>query len=142
MRIPHRHAGPDSSYWFSRLFIAGSALIATLMPLLDANSYDRLLLAGTGPVGFWGSWALATLCAMLLLDVVCNDVMRHRLRWLQRHRTMLLAAVALGQCCLLFVFVKEGSPSERTPYHLLLAWQVCAAIVLAWLDLFARHRQP
>lgn len=139
MRVPHKNAGPDSSYWFSRLFIAGSALIVTLVPLLDADSYDRLMLVSTGPVGIWGSWALVLLCAALLLDVVGNDVMRERLPRLQRARTMLLSIVAIGQCCLLFVFVKDSSYVDRGVYHLLLAWQVVATIAIAWLDLFARH---
>lgn len=142
MRLPNRNAGPESAYWFSRLFIAGSSLIATLLPLLDSGSYDRLMLADTGPVGMWGSGLLSVLCVLLVLDVFGNDFWPKRLpwlRWLKVWRTTLLAFVAIGLCCLLFVFTKNCMGHDRAAYHMLLAWNVCACIALACLDLFARH---
>ena len=140
MRIPHRGAGTDSAYWFSRLFVAVSVLITGLIPLLDQRSINYQLLAESGWMGVAGSWALVALATVIAVDVIVNDLMpgRYRLISTKQHRAMLFMGLALGQASLLFISVKGGDVSV---VHLRFLWQIVGASVLAWLDMFARCRQ-
>lgn len=140
MRIPHRDAGPDSAYWFSRLFLAGSVVISGLISLFSTRSINHQLLAESGWMGFAGSWCMVVIAAIIVLDVIVNDIMpaRFHLVSTKRHRAMLFMGLALGEASLLFISVKGG---DVDPLHLRYLWQIVGSVFLAWLDMFARCRQ-
>lgn len=139
MRIPHRGAGTDSAYWFSRLFVAVSMLITGLIPLLDQRSINCQMLAESGEMGLIGSWALVGLACVIVADVIVNDLMpaRFHLVSTKKHRAMLFMLLALGEASLLFISIKGG---DLSVVHVRLLLQIVGAVLLAWLDMFARCR--
>lgn len=94
---------------------------------------------GGGPIGQWVMAAALACCLVAIADVIVNDLMPDRFCFriarAYRHLGFMGISLALGAMGVLIVFEFGYSPS------LFLFWLNSAiAVLVAFLDVFARHR--
>lgn len=111
-------------YWLTRCVLAASAL--------HTSVYAQ--------VGQMPALVLGALALLLLADVVVNDLMpeNYRLDFVCHHRHTIYMAMALGLTGIGYVAAKDGDADALLTR---LAIEATAATVVAFLDLYSRHRR-
>jgi predicted membrane channel-forming protein YqfA (hemolysin III family) len=126
---------PRPRYWLTRLYIALSVLAMNLATYLEPGALAAPCTTG---------WVLAgILCGLGLigvLDVIINDLMpdRFTLPAVKEHRHLVYVGMALATLGMAYAIVRaEGWTSMLIVYGV----DFAAALAVAPLDLFARHRR-
>lgn len=125
-------------YWLTRLFLSSSLLLTAIVIYLLPDAPVMLTLRATKHgltiLGF-----LAGLALLGVVDVILNDMApRCRIQLTRDHRHWIYNGQALAILALAFVLVRGMG---WTPILLALVDKLVFALLVAPLDLFARHRQ-
>lgn len=127
-------------FWFGRLYIALHVGVIALVACFGDGTLMHKVVLASGPEGFWCILALAAVSAVAVADVVINDLLpaRYALTAVKRHRHYVYIALAIGLTSLAFVIAKQVGLSTL---HSSVALGVGGAAWIAFLDLYARHRE-
>jgi len=126
-------------YWLPRHYVAMSTLVTLLGFWFAPGSMNATALEAAGPFGLWVVVGLGVVSLASLFEAfVTAFVPRFSCEWLRRRRHTLFMAIGLGQLCLSYA-VLAHSP-ENWPLILRFSLDASVATLLAFLDLFARHK--
>lgn len=126
-------------YWLTRHYVACSTLFTLLGLLLTPASLNASAIGAAGPLGWWFMLGLSAISAASLFEAfVTAFVPSLPCQWLRERRHTLFMAIALGQLCLSYA-VLAYSPGNW-PLILRFSLDASVATLLAFLDLFARHK--
>jgi hypothetical protein len=137
------HVSTLARYWLSRSFVAIMTLALIVGAWLEPESLVHELFDKSG---LWG-WRVAGLvcatCVLCTLEVVWNDLLpAHRsMKFVKRRRHLFYLAIGVGNAACAFMFVDLSGGLYRgvmLPYTVLAAY----SFIVAFLDLFQRHRAP
>lgn len=131
---------PMPRYWFARLYLAASVLVNIVVTWLEPAALTARAVAATGPVGWICVWTLGGVALVGLADVLVNDIApaRWRLPTAHRWRHLVYMALALGEVSITYVITANLG---FTPLLFVYLTDAAAAVAIAYLDVFARHRE-
>lgn len=137
------HISTLARYWLSRSFVAIMTLSLIVGAWFEPESLVHELFDSSGVWGWRVAGMVCATCLICMLEVVVNDLMpAHRtLRFVKRRRHIFYAGVGIGNIACAFMFVAESGGGYRgvmLPYTVLAVY----SFVVAYLDLFQRHRAP
>lgn len=140
--LGRHHISTLPRYWITRLYVALSAFTAIAVIWWEPEALTHKLITQSGERGWWLVSALACVAVVGIFDVIVNDLLpdRFHLRCAKRWRHLIYAALAIGLMCITYVFIAGGAGWRA----LVLPFWVDAsfAALVAFLDLFQRHRLP
>lgn len=129
---------PLAKYWLVRLYLSMSIVITALVIYLMPHSSYGVVLSSTR-----SGWVIMSILVGFgvvgMLDVLCNDFSdRRRIPLTREHRHWIYNGQALAILALTYTLVRAAGWS---PILLVFADKCAAALIVAPLDLFARHRE-
>lgn len=129
-----------SAYWFTRLYVAVSVLLKLAVSLLDTSSSLHPLLAESGQHVLFAVTLLVILCVVCVLDTAFNDLTSPRVHLpvLRQYRHATFMLMGLGLMSIVSAICAARGFSLLT---LVFVVDAAAAVAVAFLDLFARHRK-
>jgi hypothetical protein len=126
-------------YWLTRHYVAASTLITFCISVLAPDSLNARAISAAGPLGWYIVVVLGVVSLASLLEALITAfVPRLTCDWLRRQRHLIFMVIALGQLCLAYA-VLAYAPQN---WVLILRFSLDATVatLLAFLDLFARHK--
>lgn len=132
---------PLPRYWFTRLYIALSVLVSVTITIIEPTTLaHRLILGKAGYVGWLSLLTLGVIAVLAVLDGIVNDALPARfvLPTAKRYRHLVYVALSLGLVGITYVIASRAGYSPLMWSYWL---DATAAIVVAYLDLFSRHRE-
>lgn len=135
-----RYRSTPDRYWLTRHYVVLSTLVTVLISLLAPGSLNARALDAAGPLaGLFVPCLIVISVASLFESFVTAFVPHRSCEWLRRRRHLLLMSIALGQLCLAYIVVVYA-PSN---WAIVLRFSLDATVAssVAYLDLFARHRE-
>jgi len=137
-----RHVSTLPRYWISRLYLALSTLATIGVIWLESDSLMHRLITQSGPAGWYLVGILAFVAIVALADSIVNDLLpdRYRLKAAKRYRHLVYVAIAMGLASMSYVFLAVGGGWR--PVVLPFWVDTMFAAMVAFLDLFQRHRRP
>lgn len=137
------HISTLPRYWMTRLYVALSAFATIVVIWWEPAALTHRLITQSGLPGWYLVGALAALALFGVIDVVVNDMLpdRFRIRCAKRYRHLIYIALATGLACMSYVFV-AGDGGWFRPLVLPFWVDASFAALVAFLDLFQRHRRP
>ena len=128
-----------TDYWMARLILCLFVLNTHVITALDPQTRTSELIAASGPAGWWVLTLLIALAVAGIVDVLINDFLPETMQipsvYGRRHLLYLaIAASSLAISCV--IAEKEGWSFVLMAYWL----HSTVAVVLAYLEMFARHR--
>jgi hypothetical protein len=138
-RLVASYQSTRDRYWLTRHYVAASTLVTFAIALAAPGSLQALAIEAAGSVGWWVIGLLTVISVASLFEAfVTAFVPRLTCEWLRRRRHTLFMAMALGQLCLGYAVIVYAPASAAL--ILRFALDATVAAMLAFLDLFARHR--
>lgn len=128
-----------TDYWMARLIFCLFILNTHIITVLDPQTRTSELIAASGHGGWWVLFMLVVLATAGIVDVVINDLLPKSMQMpgVYGRRHLLYLAIAAGSLAISGVIAeKEGWSFVLMAYWL----HATLAGVLAYLELFARHR--
>ena len=126
-------------YWLTRHYVALSTLVTFALAALAPGSLNARAIESAGPQSWYVIAALAVVSLAALVEAfITAFVPRASCEWLRRRRHTLFMAIALGQLCLGYAVLIYNPQSSALVLRL--ALDATVASLVAFLDLFARHK--
>lgn len=139
--LGRHHVSTLPRYWTVRLYIALSILTTLGVIRFEPNFLSHKYITHSGEFAWLCVGVLAVLSFIALVDVVVNDLLPEtfQLRCAKSNRHLIYIFQALGIACIAFVLYAEGA---SIPVILSYLVDGAFAALVAFLDLFQRHRAP
>lgn len=141
--LGRHHISTLPRYWITRMYVAASVLASVAVIWWEPHTLTHRLISQSGAAGWWLVALLAVVAGAGIVDVIVNDILpdRFHLLCIKQRRHLLYIGLAMGEASLCFVFAMGEGGWWRA---LLLPFLLDAAVaaLVAFLDLFQRHRQP
>lgn len=130
---------PMRRYWLVRLYLALSVLTVSLIACFEPRTMIYMLIAQSGPIGWWCVLALACVAALAACDVLVNDLLPEpcRFAFAMRNRHIIYMLLALGLVSTGYVIARQAGV---TAFHARLLLDASVATLIAYFDVFARHK--
>lgn len=131
--------GDMSAYWFGRMHVALCIGTLAMVAAFGTGTLLNSVVVASGKAGFWCVLVLACLACLAVLDVIINDFLpdRFSLKLVKRNRHLIYMALGIGTASLGFVIQQTTGINSM---HGLIFVNSFSAVVVAFLDLYARHR--
>lgn len=129
-----------SAYWFGRLNVALCIGVLATVAAFGTGTMLHWAVLMSGAAGFWCVLVLACLACLAVLDVIINDLLPEcfTLKIVKRNRHLIYMALGIGTASLGFVIQQT---SGLNAMHGLIFLNSFSAVSVAFLDLYARHKE-
>jgi uncharacterized membrane protein YhaH (DUF805 family) len=138
-RLVASYRSTRDRYWLTRHYVAASTLTTYAIAAIAPGSLNAQAIDAAGEAGWWVLGILTLISLASLVEAfVTAFVPRLTCEWLRRRRHTLFMAMAMGQLCLGYAVIAYAPAASAL--ILRFALDATVAALLAFLDLFARHK--